>query len=108
MILFVTVALADPGNVATLDPPWSLLTSSSPGVALAIALAYGAWRLSAVATRATVLLEGVARGGIPVRVELAPADRALIERAVEAAEDSGRSGTRQAPRALRDAGTVVR
>lgn len=84
MLATAIVPIAIAQEVVTLPgppgaDPLGTIASASPPVAVALALAWGAYQLGQVVTRAGALVDRVLERGIPVRLELSEKDRALIE-----------------------------
>lgn len=84
MLATALVPLAIAQDVVTLPgppgaDPLGTIASASPPVAVALALAWGAYQLGQVVTRAGALVERVLERGIPIRLELSERDRALLE-----------------------------
>ena len=74
------VALAqDPGPLAPSGDAWGDITNASPPVAVALALAYGAFQLGQIVTKVVAMFERVLEKGIPIRVELAEHERGMLE-----------------------------
>jgi hypothetical protein len=59
--------------------PFGAIASASPPVAVALALAWGAYQLGQTVTKVTATIERLFEKGIPIRVELTDRDRELLE-----------------------------
>lgn len=114
MLLLLSSSLAFAQDFPIPSSAWGSILEASPAAAIAFALVYGVWQISAITTRVSLTAEKFAeslsallREGPNVRLTLGAEERELLERAVQALEDRADERDHRRPmlRPVRDGST---